>query len=77
MPRPGAPLRWRQRLLRPVFDGFGVFFVPSDNVDLVGLDLTIKHDVRNLGDQSFAQVCRYGVGVILVQAQSFSDLAVG
>ena len=62
--------------MRPFFDGLGVSFVPSDNVDLVGLDLTIKHDVRNLGDQSFAQVCRHDVGVILVQAQFFSDLAV-
>lgn len=49
----------------------------SDYVDLVGFDLTIKDDVRNLGDQPLAQMGRHGVSIILVQAQLFGDLAVG
>jgi hypothetical protein len=32
---------------------------------------------RNLGDQSLAQMCRHGLGVLPVQAQLFGDLAVG
>src|SRR3954449_678653 len=74
VPRPQVLLSRRRRPARPFLDGRRVALVPSDDIDLVGLDRAFQRRLGDLGNQTFAKMRRHLV--IVVQAQLLSDLLV-
>lgn len=63
--------------MRPFFHRAGVTFVVGDHVHFVGLDLAAKRRRRLLALAACAQLLRHALGLVLVEPQLLSDLAIG